>query len=446
MPVLIVAIGIAILLILIMALKWNTFVSLVIVSFLVALFLGMDPTQIALTIEKGIGAQLGHLALVFGFGAMLGRLVADAGGGYRIAATLIAVFGKKNTQIAVVVASFTVGIALFFEVGLILLLPIIYAIARELKLPFLYLGIPMAAALNVTHGFLPPHPAPTAISLAYSADIGHVLLLGIAVGIPTTLVCGPLFNKVLYRLAPAVYQGQSDLSAFGEQKSYRLDETPGFLSSVLTSLAPVLFMALATVVDLLFPGSESAAVKAVKFVGTPAMAMLISLIIAFWTMGFARGRSAEEIGKTLTSAIAQISMMLLIIGGGGAFKQVIVDGGVGDYVAGLFAASTLSPLIIAWSIAAMLRVCLGSATVAALTTSGIVAPMLPMFHIDPALIVLATGAGSVIACHVNDAGFWMVKESFGLTMKQTFCTWTVLTTVLSVSGLIFILIAERLFY
>ncbi|WP_308560515.1 gluconate:H+ symporter [uncultured Klebsiella sp.] len=446
MPVIYVALGIVILLILIMVLRWNTFVSLIITSCLVAMMLGMPVTDIVSAIEKGIGSQLGHLALVFGFGAMLGRLVADAGGGYRIAATLITIFGKKNTQIAVVVASFTVGIALFFEVGLILLLPIIYAIARELKMPFLYLGIPMAAALNVTHGFLPPHPAPTAISLAYQADLGHVLLLGIAVGIPTTLVCGPLFNAVLYRVAPGLYHRSGNMSAFGEAKTYRLEETPGFLVSVLTSLAPVIFMGLATVVDLLFPHNDAVWIKTIEFIGTPGMAMLISLLIAFGTMGYARNRSTEEMGKTLSSAIAQISMMLLIIGGGGAFKQVIVEGGVGDYVAGLFQASSLSPIVITWTIAAILRLCLGSATVAALTTAGIVAPMLPMFQIDPALIVLATGAGSVTTCHVNDAGFWMIKESFGLTMKETFCSWTVLTTVLAVSGLIFILIAEKLFY
>jgi len=446
MPIIYVALGIVILLLLIMVMKWNTFVSLIVTSFIVALMLGMDLNKIVPTIEKGVGAQLGHLALVFGLGAMLGRLVSDAGGGYRIAATLINTFGRRNTQIAVVVASFTVGIALFFEVGLILLLPIIYAIARELKMPFLYLGIPMAAALNVTHGFLPPHPAPTAIAQAYGADVGHVLLIGIVVGIPTTIVCGPIFNRIMFKIAPNLYHREGDLSAFGEIKSYELQQTPGFAVSMLTSLAPVIFMALATVIDILFPGNTSVVVHAIKFIGTPGSAMLISLIIALYTMGYMRGKTSTDIGKTLTGAISQISMMLLIIGGGGAFKQVIVDGGVGDYVAGMFQASTMSPIVITWVIASILRICLGSSTVAALTTAGIVTPMLPLFHVDPALIVLATGAGSVTACHVNDAGFWMVKESFGLTMKETFCTWTVLTTVLAVSGLGFILMAQKLFY
>ncbi|KAA8997361.1 gluconate permease [Affinibrenneria salicis] len=445
MPIMIVAAGVILLLILIMRIKLNTFVSLVITSFVVAMLLGIELKDIVGSIERGIGAQLGHLALVFGFGAMLGRLVSDAGGGYRIAITLIRRFGEKNTQIAVVVASFIVGIALFFEVGLVLLLPIIYAIARELKVSFLHLGIPMAAALNVTHGFLPPHPAPTAISLAYGANIGHVLLLGIMVGIPTTLVCGPLFNRILARVAPGVYQKSVDSSVFGGGQTFRLEDTPGFLVSMLTSLSPVIFMGAATLFELMMPG-ESPLKNVIGFIGAPGTAMLLSLIIALYTMGVARRIPAPQIGKTLSDSIAQIAMMLLIIGGGGAFKQVIVDGGVGDYVATLFSHTALSPLLIAWMIAAVLRICLGSATVAALTTAGLVVPMMAQFSVDPALMVLATGAGSVIACHVNDAGFWMIKESFGLSMKETFGTWTVLTTVLSVSGLLFILLTEALLY
>lgn len=434
MPILIVALGVLILLFLIMKLKLNTFVSLVIVSVIVALCLGMDMTKIISTIETGIGGQLGHLALVFGFGAMLGKLVSDAGGGYRIATTLIDKFGRKHIQFAVVIASFIIGICLFFEVGVVLLIPIVYAIAKELKMPFLYLGIPMAAALNVTHAFLPPHPGPTAISVAYGANIGHVLLLGILVGIPTTIIAGPLFNKFAMKVFPSAYENSGNISALGERKVYKLEETPGFGISVLTSLFPVIFMGASTIYALLFPG-DSKVKEIIAFIGSPGTAMLISLLLAVYTMGISRKIPMKEIGNTLTTSISQIAMMLLIIGGGGAFKQVLVDGGVGKYVATLFSNSSLSPLLIAWIIAALLRLCLGSATVAALTTAGLVAPMMAAGTVDPALMVLATGAGSVIACHVNDAGFWMIKEYFGLSMKQTFQTWTLLTTVLSVTGL-----------
>ncbi|MNE04777.1 High-affinity gluconate transporter [compost metagenome] len=427
-----------------MKVKLNTFISLVIASVIVAICLGMDLSTIISTVEKGIGGQLGHLALVFGFGAMIGRLVSDAGGGYRIATTLIDKFGRKHIQFAVVVASFIIGIALFFEVGLVILIPIVYAISKELKIPFLYLGIPMAAALNVTHAFLPPHPGPTAISIAYGANIGQVLLLGILVGIPTTLVAGPLFNKFSMKFFPGAYQKDGNIGALGPRKEFKLEETPGFGISVLTSLFPVIFMAISTVYALVFP-TQNKLKEIIDFIGNPGTAMLISLLLAIYTMGYARKIPMKEVGSTLTQSISQIAMMLLIIGGGGAFKQVLVDGGVGDYVATLFSNSSMSPLLIAWIIAAILRLCLGSATVSALTTAGLVAPMMVAGTVDPALMVLATGAGSVIACHVNDAGFWMIKEYFGLSMKQTFQTWTLLTTVLSVTGLGCVLLLGMVF-
>ncbi|RPK04930.1 hypothetical protein BSBH6_01631 [Bacillus subtilis] len=319
MPILIVAVGVLILLFLIIKVKLNTFVSLIVVSFLVVIGLGIDINKIVLSIEAGIGGQLGHLALVFGLGAMLGRLVSDAGGGYRIAITLIDKFGRKRIQAAVVIASFIIGIALFFEVGLVLLIPIVYAIAKELKMPFLYLGIPMAAALNVTHGFLPPHPAPTAISVAYGAHIGQVLLFGIIIAVPTTVIAGPLFNTFAMKRFPGAYQKRGNLSALGPRKEFQLEETPGFAISVVTSLFPVIFMAVATVFSLLLK-EHSRGKDIIEFIGTPGTAMLISLLLALYTMGYARNIPMQEISKSLSESISQIAMMLLIIGGGGAFK------------------------------------------------------------------------------------------------------------------------------
>lgn len=434
MPIVIVFFGVLLLLLLIMKFKLNTFIFLIITSFVVALCLGMNPNDIVKSIESGLGGQLGHLALVFGLGAMLGRLVSDAGGGYRIAITLIDKFGEKRIQLAVIIASFILGVALFFEVGLVLLIPIIYTIARELKIPFLYLGIPMAATLNVTHGFLPPHPAPAAITLSYGADLGQVLLLGILVAIPTTFISGYLFNKFLVKVYPSAYKKEVSIPALGNMKSFKLEDTPGFGISVTTALLPVIFMGAAAICQMIFP-EENTVMKVIHFMGSPAMAMLLSLLISIFTMGIWRGIKMKEIGETMTESIAQISMMLLIIGGG-AFKQVLVDGGIADYVSTLFTTTTMSPLLVAWLIAAIMRVSLGSATVAALTTSGLVAPLIAISAVNPALMVLATGAGSVIVCHVNDAGFWMIKEYFGLSMKETFGTWTTLTTVLSISGIV----------
>ena len=443
MPLVIVAIGIILLLVLIMGLKLNTFVSLIIVSFVVALLLGMPLDQIVTTIEAGLGGTLGHLALIFGLGAMLGKLIADAGGAQRIAMTLVAKFGEKNIQWAVVVASFIIGIALFFEVGLVLLIPIVFAISRQLRVSILYLGIPMVAALSVTHGFLPPHPGPTVIAGEYGADLGQVLLYGFIVAVPTVIIAGPIFTKIAKRIVPESFKKTGNIASLGEQKEFNLDETPGFGISVFTAMLPVLLMSIATILTLLQKtlGWESNAVlSAIQFIGNASTAMLISLLVAIYTMGLARQIPIKSVMDSCTTAITQIGMMLLIIGGGGAFKQVLIDGGVGKFVAKMFEDTTLSPILLAWIIAAILRISLGSATVASLTTAGLVIPLLGQSDVNLALVVLATGAGSLIASHVNDAGFWMFKEYFGLTMKETFATWTLLETIISVFGLGFVLL------
>ncbi|PLT29571.1 GntP family permease [Peribacillus deserti] len=443
MPLFIVALGILALLGLIMGLKLNTFISLIIVSFGVALALGMPMDQIVKSIEAGLGGTLGHLALIFGLGAMLGRLISDSGGAQRIAMTLVNKFGEKNIQWAVVAASFIIGIALFFEVGLVLLIPIVFAISKELKISILFVGIPMVAALSVTHGFLPPHPGPTVIAGEYGANLGEVLLYGFIVAVPTVILAGPVFTKLAKKLVPDSFNKTGSIASLGDQKSFKLEETPGFGISVFTAMLPVILMSIATIITLLqktigFEDNHFLAI--IRFIGDASTAMLISLLVAVYTMGLARKIPIKTVMDSCTTAITHIGMMLLIIGGGGAFKQILIDGGVGDYVAELFKGTALSPILLAWMIAALLRISLGSATVAALTTSGLVIPMLGQSDVNLALVVLATGAGSVIASHVNDAGFWMFKEYFGLSMKETFATWTLLETIISVAGLCFILL------
>ncbi|AJO20716.1 GntP family permease [Bacillus paralicheniformis] len=443
MPLLIVAIGIVALLLLIMGLKLNTFVSLIIVSFGVALALGMPLDDIVKTIEEGLGGTLGHIALIFGLGAMLGRLIADSGGAQRIAMTLVNKFGEKNIQWAVVIASFIIGVALFFEVGLVLLIPIVFAISRELKISILYLGIPMTAALSVTHGFLPPHPGPTAIAGELGANIGEVLLYGIIVAIPTVLLAGPLFTKLAKKIVPQSFEKMGSIASLGEQKTFKLEETPGFGISVFTAMLPVIIMSISTVITLIQETmglADNSLLAAVRLIGNASTSMVISLLVAIYTMGIARKIPIKQVMDSCSTAITQIGMMLLIIGGGGAFKQVLINGGVGDYVAELFKGTAMSPILLAWVIAAILRISLGSATVAALSTTGLVLPMLGQSDVNLALVVLATGAGSVIASHVNDAGFWMFKEYFGLSMKETFATWTLLETIIAVAGLGFTLL------
>jgi GntP family gluconate:H+ symporter len=334
-------------------------------------------------------------------------------------------------------------VALFFEVGLVLLIPIVFAISKELKLSILYLGIPMAAALSVTHGFLPPHPGPTVIAGEYGANLGEVLLYGFIIAIPTVLLAGPLFTKLAKKLVPESFTKTGNIASLGEQKVFKLEDTPGFGISVFTAMLPVILMSIATIITLLqktMGFTDNSFLAIIRFIGDASISMLISILVAIYTMGLARNIPIKTVMQSCTTAITQIGMMLLIIGGGGAFKQVLIDGGVGDYVAELFKGTNLSPILLAWIIAAILRISLGSATVAALTTAGLVIPLLGQSDVNLALVVLATGAGSLIASHVNDAGFWMFKEYFGLSMKETFATWTLLETIISVSGLAFILL------
>jgi len=342
-------------------------------------------------------------------------------------------------------ASFIIGIALFFEVGMVLLVPIVFAIAIEASVSILYLGIPMAAALSVTHGFLPPHPAPTAITSALGANAGHVLLYGVLIAIPSVIIAGPLFTKIAKRLVPDAFARQGNLTALGPQKTFKLDETPGFGISVITSLFPVILMAVTTIYQMAFNGGKlpknpTMLDSIVGFIGTPAIAMTISLMVAMYTMGWARRIKTLAIMKTIEEAVKSIAMSLLVIGGGGAFKQILIDGGVGDSVTKLFANANLSPLLLGWLIAVVLRVALGSATVASLTAAGLVLPLMQSAGVNPALMVLSIGAGSLAASHVNDAGFWMFKEYFDLSVKETLATWTVLETLISIVGLIGVLL------
>ena len=443
--------GIIILLVLIIKFKINTFVSLVLTAAITAIFLGMPLGKIADSITNGIGSQLGELSMVFGFGAMLGRLVSDSGGAYMIASTLIKRFGKQRLQIAVMIASFILGIALFFEVGMVLLVPIVFAIAVEAGVPILYLGIPVAAALSVTHGFLPPHPAPVAIAQVLGANDGRVLLFGFIIAIIAAYIAGPLFSKLARKFAPDAFNRKGNLSSIGEVKEFSPEESPSFGLSVLTALFPVILLAIATIYKMTVnggaePKNPSLLDSIIEFIGSPSIAMLISLFFAMWTMGWARKRTTAQIMESLENAVKSIAMLLLVIGGGGAFKQVLIDGGVGKEGAKIFLGSSISPLILGWLIAVVLRIALGSATVASLTAAGIVAPLMAQSGVDPALMVLAIGAGSLAASHVNDAGFWMFREYFDLTIKQTLETWTVLESIISVVGIVLVMIMNLFFH
>ncbi|SEK83292.1 gluconate permease GntT [Kosakonia sacchari] len=429
MPLVIVAIGVALLLLLMIRFKLNGFIALILVALAVGMMQGMPLDAVIKSIKAGVGGTLGSLALIMGFGAMLGKLLADCGGAQRIATTLIEKFGRKYIQWAVVLTGFTVGFALFYEVGFVLLLPLVFTIAASARIPLLYVGVPMAAALSVTHGFLPPHPGPTAIATIFHADMGKTLLYGTLLGIPTVILAGPVYARFLKSIDKPIPEGLYNAKTFTEE------EMPGFGVSVWTSLVPVVLMALRAVAEMLLPKGH-AILPYAEFFGDPVMATMIAVLIAVFTFGLNRGRSMDDINETLTSSIKIIAMMLLIIGGGGAFKQVLVDSGVDKYIAAMMHSTNLSPLFMAWSIAAVLRIALGSATVAAITAGGIAAPLIATTGVSPELMVIAVGSGSVIFSHVNDPGFWLFKEYFNLTIGETMRSWSALETIISVCGLV----------
>lgn len=429
MPLVIVAVGVALLLLLMIRFKLNGFIALILVALVVGMMQGMPVNKVITSIKTGVGSTLGSLALIMGFGAMLGKLLADCGGAQRIATTLIAKFGQRHIQWAVVLTGFTVGFALFYEVGFVLLLPLVFSIAASARVPLLYVGVPMATALSVTHGFLPPHPGPTAIATLFNADMGKTLLFGTLLAIPTVILAGPVYARFLKNIDKPIPEGLYNPKTFSEV------EMPGFGVSVWTSLVPVILMALRAVAEMILPKGHVLLPWA-EFFGDPVMATLIAVLIGIFTFGLNRGRSMDEVMGTLTDSIKIIAMMLLIIGGGGAFKQVLVDSGVDKYIAGLMNETNVSPIFMAWSIAAVLRIALGSATVAAITAGGIVAPLIATTGASPELMVIAVGAGSVIFSHVNDPGFWLFKEYFNLTIGETMRSWSALETIISVCGLV----------
>ena len=429
MPLVIVAVGVALLLVLMIRFKLNGFIALILVALAVGIMQGMPVQKVMTSIKNGVGGTLGTLALIMGFGAMLGKLLADCGGAQRIATTLINRFGRKHIQWAIVLTGFTVGFALFYEVGFVLLLPLVFSIVASARIPLLYAGVPMAAALSVTHGFLPPHPGPTAIASLFHADMGKTLLYGTLLGIPTVILAGPVYARFLKKIDKPIPEGLYNPKQFTEQ------EMPSFVVSVMTALVPVILMALRAVAEMVLPKGH-ALLPYAEFFGDPVMATLIAVLIAIFTFGLNRGRSMDEVMGTITDSIKIIAMMLLILGGGGAFKQVLVDSGVDKYIAGMMNGSSVSPLLLGWLIAAVLRLALGSATVAALTAGGIVAPIIATSGVSPELMVIAVGSGSVIFSHVNDPGFWLFKEYFNLSIPETLKSWSAPETIIAVCGLV----------
>jgi Gnt-I system high-affinity gluconate transporter len=437
MPLLIVIIGIILLILLITVVKLDTFISFVVISLAVGLAEGMKPGALVASVETGIGSTLGSLVMILGFGAMLGKLVADSGAAQRISSSLIKLFGIRYIQWALVITGFIVGVPMFYNVGFVIMVPLIFTVANATGLPLLYVGIPMLASLSVTHGFLPPHPSPSAIAVMFKADIGKTLIYGIIIAIPVIILAGPVFSRTLKKIKA------TPLKEFVNPNVLTEEEMPGVAISILSAVLPVLLIILSTIVNL-FPLKDTIAGKVISFTGTPAIALLISVLVASFTLGMRRGRSMKDISDMIARSVTSITMVLLIIAGAGIFKQVLTDSGVSQYIAGWLKGSDLSPLFLGWLIAAVIRVCVGSATVAGLTAAGIILPVVSGGTVNAELMVLSIGAGSLMLSHVNDVGFWMYKEYFTLSVKDTFLTWTIMETIVGVSGLLGVLLLNQI--
>lgn len=429
MLLIIVAACIVLLLVLIL-LKLNPLLALLIVSVVAGLALGLAPDQVIKSIQGGVGDTLGSLALVLALGAMFGKIIEVSGAARQISDALIHAFGSKRLPWAMMITGLIVGIPLFYNAGFVILVPLVFAVAQGSRVPLLWIAIPMAASLSVTHGFLPPHPGPTAIAALFKADIGKTLIYGFVLAVPIVVIAGPLFASLLKKLAAAPM-------AVSEEVIPESKPTTGL--SFALALFPVVLMATATALRM-FSHVEH---PILRMLSEPAIALLLALLLACYFLGWQRNMSTKTLMAHLQEGVLSIAMIMLVIAAGGGFKQVLIDSGVAKEVADVAASFDVSPLLLGWLIAALVRVSVGSATVAGLTAAGIVSGLVQSSGVSPELMVLSVGAGSLMFSHVNDTGFWMFKEYFNLSLRQTFLSWTAMETIVSVLGLAGVLILER---
>ncbi|ALP61994.1 MULTISPECIES: GntP family permease [Paraburkholderia] len=429
-------IAIAVLILMITRFKVYPFLVLIIVSLLLGLAVGMPAGTIVKSFETGNGNTLGHIAIVVGLGTMLGKMMAESGGAERIATTLINWFGEKNIHWAMMFVAIIVGLPVFFEVGFVLLIPIAFNVAKRTGKSLLLIGLPMVAGLSVVHGLIPPHPAALLAVQAYHADIGRTIAYGLLVGVPTAIVAGPLFALLIHRHIKLAENNPLAAQFVDTEHQTGSRELPGFGITLFTILLPVILMLIGSWADLVF-APKTTPNDLLKFIGTSDVALLIAVLVSFWTFGASRGFNREQIQKFCGECLAPIAGITLIVGAGGGFGRVLMDSGISKQIVETATSAHLSPLLLGWFVAALIRLATGSATVAMTTACGIVAPIAQAsgVQVKPELLVLATGSGSLIFSHVNDGGFWLIKEYFGMTVGQTFKTWSLCETIISLMGL-----------
>ncbi len=431
-------IAVVCLVLLIAVAKLNPFITLLVTSLGLGVVAGMPVATLVHSFEAGVGATLGHIAVVVALGTMLGKMMAESGGADQIALTLIRLFGEKRVHWAMMLIGLIVGLPAFFEVGFVLLIPIAFTVARRTNKSLLLVGLPMLAGLSVVHGLVPPHPAAMLAATTYKADVGRMIFFALLIGVPAAVLAGPLWAKFI---APRVVLADNNPMAAAFEEHGATRSLPGFGRTLGTILLPVLLMLIGSWAEAL-AAAGTGLNQALHFIGNDDIALLIGVLVSFFTLGQMRGFSREMILKFTNECLAPTATITLLVGAGGGFGRVLQESGVSQALIGVAMSSHVPLLVLAWMLAALLRLATGSSTVSMSTAAGIVAPIAFAAHYPhPELMAIATGAGALIFSHVNDGGFWLVKEYFHMSVADTLKTWSVLETIIAVAGLGFTLAA-----
>ncbi|SDE53160.1 gluconate:H+ symporter [Sporomusa acidovorans] len=438
MLMLVLILAISLIIFLTIRLKIHAFVALLTACLFIGFTTGMPLDKMLKSIELGMGGFLGMLAPILALGAIVGKMMEVSGGAERLSRTMIKALGKRNSHWAMMIVGYICGIPVFFQVGIVLLMPLLFCVAIEAGMSLVTVGIPMIIGLLTVHCIVPPHPAAMAVAVGLKADVGKVILYGLIVGLPAAALAGPIFGKLVgnkFKLNPPEHLCKAEPTPE--------ENLPPFGITLFTILFPLLLMISKTILEFAL-GKAHPCMAYVNFIGDPVTALFLAVILSYWTLGLNRGMDMERIRKFSEIAIGPMAAILLIIGASGAFNKILMDSGIGAAIKSLLMEWHINPLVLAWCVAAIMRFAVGGATIAMITAVGLVVPLLPLYPgLDPALVAVAIGTGSIGFSHVNDPGFWFVKEYFGMPMGDLFKTYTLSSTIASVAGLITLLIFSQ---
>ena len=430
MMMLILAVSIVLLIFLILKPKIHPFISLILTGLFMGIATGMPLPKVLTSIENGVGGTLGSLAIIIGFGTILGKMLEVSGGAERIARTMLETLGEHRAPWVMTLIGLIAGIPVFFEVGFVLLFPLIFIVARQANMSLLRVGIPLATSLMVVHAMVPPHPAAFAITQILGADVGKVILYALFIGTPTAIIAGPIWAKFISKKCSSGVNKELEVKAPTPD-----EELPRFGVTLFTILLPLLIM-VAKTISAFYLTKDTMTYNLVTFLGNPIIALLISVFVAYYTLGLSRGLKMKDLLSLTEDGFKSIAGILLIIGGGGAFNAILIDSGLGTELTHIMTSLNMNPIILAWLVASLLHLAIGSVTVAMLSTAGIVAPLMAAYpNMSPEILVLAIGAGAIGWCHVNDSAFWLVKEYLGLSLTDAFKSFTAATLIASVVAL-----------